>query len=367
MLYIKKQIKGMTPYQPGKPIEEVKRELGLATVHKMASNENPYGAPQEAKQAIQAAAADPEIYPDGYAAELRQAVAEELNVGEKQLLFGAGSDEVILMLCRAMLGPDTNTVMAVPSFSQYKHNAVIEGAEIREIPAVHGEHQLEAMLEAIDENTRIIWVCNPNNPSGAYINEEAFVDFLDRVPENVLVVSDEAYIEYVTAKDYPDTLKLLKEYPNLLLLRTFSKAYGLASLRVGYGIGHEELIQSLDPVRPPFNVTAVAQRAATAALKDRSFIENCREQNKKELEKMTAFCEGQGLDYVPSQTNFLLIHTGVAGSIVFNEMLKKGIIIRSGEALGYPESIRVTIGTEEQNEAFRKTLSEVLEHQQAKL
>ncbi|RSL33803.1 histidinol-phosphate transaminase [Salibacterium salarium] len=357
---VKPQILGMEPYKPGKPMEEVKRELGLTEVHKMASNENPYGASPAVQEAIKKMAEQPQIYPDGYATDIRGAVAAHLNVLPSQLIFGAGSDEVILMLCRAFLTPETNTVMATPTFSQYKHNAVIEGAEIREVPLRNGRHDLTSMLDQIDENTRIVWVCNPNNPSGTYTTQAEFESFIKQVPDDVLVVSDEAYIEYVTAEDFPNTLSYLETYPNVMILRTFSKAYGLASLRMGYGVASESLISALDPVRPPFNTTTMAQYAAAAALGDQVFIEDCRQKNREGLNAFEKFCEEKGFSYLPSQTNFLLMNTGVSGDAMFDELLKKGVIVRSGEALGFPHSIRVSVGTEEQNQIFLKAIDECL-------
>ncbi|WP_240375582.1 histidinol-phosphate transaminase [Bacillus piscicola] len=362
---VKKQLLGMEPYQPGKPIEEVQKELGLSEVHKLASNENPYGPSPQAIDAMKQAAAQAEIYPDGYAAEVRTAVAAHLNVRPEQLLFGAGSDEVILMLCRAMLGPETNTVMATPSFSQYKHNAVVEGAEIREVPLKDGAHDLESMLEKIDENTRIVWVCNPNNPSGTYTTRDEFELFLKRVPDDVLVVSDEAYKEYVTAEDYPDTLSYLDDYDNLMILRTFSKAYGLASLRIGYGVGAEDLIALLDPIRPPFNTSTAAQAAAIAALGDQAHLEECREKNNQGLKQFEDFCKKHDLSFLPSQTNFMLMETGILGNVMFDALLKKGFIVRSGEALGFPRAIRVTVGTDRQNQLFLKALEECLAEHRA--
>ncbi|MFZ4452288.1 histidinol-phosphate transaminase [Salibacterium aidingense] len=354
----KSQIIGMEPYKPGKPMEEVKRELGLSEVHKLASNENPYGPSPAVPKAVFEAAKRAEVYPDGYAAEIRGAVAACLDVHPSQLIFGAGSDEVILMLCRAFLTPETNTVMAAPSFSQYKHNAVIEGAEIREVPLKNGSHDLPAMLQQIDENTRIVWVCNPNNPTGTYTTAEEFDAFIKQVPSDVLVVSDEAYFEYVTAPDYPDTLSRLSDYPNLMVLRTFSKAYGLASLRIGYGVASPDLIEVLDPVRPPFNTTTIAQSAAIAALDDQEYIKNCRDRNRKALDQFVDFCKKHGLSYLPSQTNFLLLDTGIPGNKMFEALLRKGIIVRSGEALGFPTSIRVTAGKDEQNHLFLQALEE---------
>lgn len=357
----KKQIYGMTPYQPGKPIEEVKKELGLSEVIKLASNENPHGASERVKHTLEETAALLEIYPDGYAAALRKKTADFLGVKGEQLVFGAGSDEVILMLCRTFLDHTTNTVMATPSFSQYKHNALIEGAEIREVPLREGVHDLDAMLEAIDEQTRIVWVCNPNNPSGTYVDDKAFRKFVEQVPEHVLIVSDEAYIEYVTANDYPQTMSMLSDTPNLMLLRTFSKAYGMASLRVGFGIASEELISLVDRVRPPFNLTTTSQVAAIEALEDQEHIRQCVKDNAEGLEELQAFCRKHDLTYLPTQANFLLIYVKVPGDIMFNALLKKGFIVRSGQALGFPEAIRVTIGTKEQNKAFMTAFAACLE------
>ncbi|WP_088102200.1 histidinol-phosphate transaminase [Halalkalibacter urbisdiaboli] len=346
----KPQLSGLPSYKPGKPIEEVKKEFGLSKVIKLASNENPFGASPKAAEAIRQAASETAIYPDGYAAFLREKVASKLGVAKNQLVFGNGSDEVIQFLCRAFLSPDTNTVTADPTFSQYKLNATIEGAEVREVPSIDGVHDLDAMLEAIDEKTRIIWVCNPNNPSGTYVNQVAFESFIERVPKHVLVVSDEAYYEYVTAEDYPETLPLLEKYENLMILRTFSKAYGLAALRVGFGVASPKLISLLDPIRPPFNNTTFAHLAAAAALEDEQFITECVAKNTRGLEQFVAFCEKHNLYYYPSQTNFVLIDFKCPGNELFDYLLRRGFIVRSGEALGFPTCVRITIGSEEQND-----------------
>ncbi|WP_413380523.1 histidinol-phosphate transaminase [Alkalihalobacillus sp. 1P02AB] len=360
-MQIKGQLLGLPSYQPGKPIEEVKKELGLERVIKLASNENPYGASHNAKKAIQDALESLAVYPDGYAAAVREKVARFLNVRKEQLIFGNGSDEVIQFLCRALLTPESNTVTADPTFSQYKLNATIEGAEIKEVPLIDGVHDLEGMLSAIDENTKIVWVCNPNNPTGTYVGEERFLQFLNQVPKDVLVVSDEAYVEYVDADDYPDTIPLLEQHPNLVVLRTFSKAYGLASLRIGYGVANEQFIRSLDPVRPPFNNTNLAHVAASAAIDDQAFIMSCVEKNKLEMAKFVAFCERYELSYFPSQTNFLLVDFKRKGNDVFDFLLRQGVIVRSGEALGYPSYARITIGTEEENEYLFSALEKLLQ------
>ncbi|QQK79874.1 histidinol-phosphate transaminase [Salicibibacter cibi] len=363
-LKMKPIVDDLKPYEPGKPIEVVKEELGLESVIKLASNENPHGSSRTVQKQLQDAEM-PNLYPDGHARELRLAVADHLQVKEGQLLFGAGSDEVILLLCRAMLTAQTNTVMAAPTFSQYKQNAAVEGAKIVEVPLKDGVHDLDAMADAIDDETRIVWICNPNNPSGTYVSTATFSAFMERVPSDVLVVSDEAYGEYVEADDYPDTLAMLDTYENLLILRTFSKMYGLAGLRVGYAVGAQALISKLEPLRPPFNTTTLAQKAAIAALNDQAFVQDCREKNMREKNKLQTFFREIGCSPYPSETNFLLVDVGVNGDRVFDALLHRGIIVRSGEALGFPNCIRVSIGTEKENEQFMASFSEWINLQNA--
>ena len=357
----KRQMKGLTPYKPGKPIEEVKKELGLKEVIKLASNENPYGSSRTVKEAIEKELDQLHVYPDGYAASLRSAVSEHLELSEDKIVFGNGSDEVVQMLCRTYLEKGTNTVMASPTFPQYRHNAIIEDAEVREVPLKAGKHQLNEMLQAIDENTRIVWVCSPNNPTGEHVPEDELFSFMKQVPEDVLIVVDEAYKEYVTATDFPDTLAALSEFKNLVVLRTFSKAYGIAALRVGYGVANPDVVASIEPSREPFNTSRVAQAAAIAALNDQSFIQMCREENEKGRELYYGFCEQYNLSVYPSQGNFVLIDFGVPADEVFEYLMRKGYIVRSGSALGFPTSARITVGSEEQNKDIITCLSKFLD------
>ncbi|OAS86329.1 histidinol-phosphate transaminase [Metabacillus litoralis] len=357
-MQIKEQLLSLKPYQPGKPIEEVKKEFNLTKVVKLASNENPYGCSKKAKQAILDELDQLAIYPDGYSALLRTQVAKHVGVNEDELLFGNGSDEVVQIICRALLSPQKNTVMATPTFPQYKHNAVIEGAEIREVPLVDGDHNLDEMLTKIDENTTVLWVCTPNNPTGTYVKKQELLDFLSKVPKHVLVVVDEAYYEYVVAEDYPQTVPLLKDYPNLMILRTFSKAYGLAALRVGYGIANADLIRKIEPAREPFNTSRVAQAAAIAALEDPAFVSECSDKNKQGLQQFYQFCEDLKLEFYSSEGNFILIDFKRDSDEVFNALLKKGYIVRSGNALGFPTHLRITVGTEEQNAEIIEILKE---------
>jgi len=359
----KQQLDGMQAYKPGKPIEEVQREYGLKEVIKLASNENPFGCSPKVTAYLQNNAVNHALYPDGYAQNLRTAVANHLDVQETQLLFGNGSDDIIAIITRALLYPGVNTIMADLSFSQYWHNAEIEGAEVRKIPCVEGAHDLEAMAAAIDDRTSIVWICSPNNPTGVVISDTELRAFLAKVPNDVLVVLDEAYIEYVTHPEHKDTLPIIDQYPNVLLLRTFSKAYGLASFRVGYAIGQPEVIAKLDPVRAPFNNTILSQAVAAIALSDQEYIQACREANENGKKQYVEFCDKHNLKYFPSDTNFIFFDTKADSDVVFQELMKKGFIVRSGNALGLPGFIRVTIGTEAQNTALLNQLDNVLKEQ----
>ncbi|HET7578545.1 MAG TPA: histidinol-phosphate transaminase [Bacillales bacterium] len=353
----KQQLKGLAPYQPGKNVEDVKKELGLEKIVKLASNENPYGCSPVVKKAIEHEMGELAVYPDGYAAVLREKTARFLDVDIQNLVFGDGTDEVIQMICRAYLDANTNTVMPTPSFPQYRHNAVVEGAEIREVPVRNGRHDFEAMAEAIDDNTKIVWLCMINNPSGEYIRHSELVSFLKKVPDHVMVVCDEAYGEYVVADDYADALSLLDQYPNLVVTRTFSKAYGLAALRVGYGVAHPEITSALESIRPPFNTSRIGQFAAAAALDDQEFIRKSCQLNRDGLEQFYHFCDTFGLSYYPSQGNFILIDFNRSGDEVFDYLMRHGYIVRSGTVLGYPTAVRITIGKTEETEELIEILS----------
>ncbi|WP_188453865.1 histidinol-phosphate transaminase [Virgibacillus oceani] len=343
----KRILSEMTPYKQGMQIEEVKKEYGLKRIVKLASNENPFGYSRKLQEQLPNMLHDFEIYPDGHTAELRTALAEKLRVNENQLVFGSGSDELVQLTCRAFLYPGVNTVMANPTFPQYKHNAKIEGAEIREIPNHNGYHDLEAIFNAIDENTRVVWLCSPNNPTGCLIPRSDFYSFMDKCPKDVLVVLDEAYYEYIEPGLDPDAINNISNYPNLLILRTFSKAYGLAGLRIGYGVGSERLIAKLNVVRGPFNTTSYTQKAALIALHDDLFIQETYQQNKVIRESFQRFLDNLGLSYYDSHTNFLCVKLPVSGNEMFGYLLKNGYIVRPGEGIGCPNSVRITIGNKE--------------------
>ncbi|MGG1313451.1 MULTISPECIES: histidinol-phosphate transaminase [Cohnella] len=347
-------------YQPGKPIEEVKRELGLTEVIKLASNENPFGCSPAAVEAIQNELGQISIYPDGAAVELTEALAKHLGVGTDQLIFGAGSDEVILMIARAFLLPGEETIAADQTFPQYKHNVEIENGVYVEVPLKDGTHDLKGMLEKVNPKTKIVWICNPNNPTGTIVTHDEVEWFLSNVPPSVMVVLDEAYCEYVDDPSFPDGIALLKKYPNLVLLRTFSKIYGLASLRIGYGIGRPEVIRSINQVREPFNTSRFGQAAALAALRDQAFIDRCRKANREGLAYLRAEFDRLGLSAFPAYGNFIMVDVQRPAQDVFEALLRKGIIVRAGHRK-YPTHIRVTVGSAEQNAKFIGALESVLQ------
>jgi histidinol-phosphate aminotransferase len=358
----KAEIINLKAYQPGKPIEEVKRELGLTEIIKLASNENPFGCSDQAKQAIVAEVNNSSLYPDGASQELTAVVADHFGVASNQIIFGAGSDEIILMIARAYLIRGDETVMATHTFPQYKHNSEIEGAHSIEVPLVDGAHNLIGMLAAITPKTKIVWICNPNNPTGTMVTHLQVKAFLEQVSADVLVVLDEAYCEYTTSPEYPDGLQLLQSYPNLILLRTFSKIYGLASLRIGYGIGHSEVIRMINQVREPFNTSRFAQVAAKAAIQDQQFVTACREQNSMGLKYLNDQFTKLGLKAFPAHGNFIMVDTGKPADQVFQGLLERGFIVRGGHQLDFPTSIRVTVGSTEQNAKFIHALEQVLQN-----
>lgn len=357
----RKALKEMKPYTPGKSIEEVKKMYGLKDVVKLASNENPYGTVPAVKQYFENMTINYEIYPDGYAGMLRTKMAEKLAVPEDQLIFGSGSDELIVIIARALLGEGTNTIVATPTFPQYAHHAKIEGAEVKEIPLVDGRHDLHEFYQAIDANTSVIWLCSPNNPTGNLINQEELVSFLEKVPENILVVIDEAYFEYIVDPNYVNTLNLIDQFQNVIVLRTFSKAYGLAAFRVGYGISNSTVIANLDTVRSPFNITSTSLRLAEVALEGDSFIAMCRKSNREQMDRFKEFAEVNSLHVFDSEANFMLIEVPMSATEATEKLLKQGFIVRSGDALGVPGYIRVTIGTKPQNDGFLEAFSALLE------
>nr|WP_225941926.1 histidinol-phosphate transaminase [Sporosarcina limicola] len=350
----------MKPYIPGKSIDEVKRLYGLEDVVKLASNENPYGCAPSVKEFLSSTAFQQELYPDGYANGLRKKLAEKHGVDESTLLFGNGSDEIVSIITRALLDEGVNTVMATPTFPQYGHNAKIEGAEVREVPLKDGQHDLEGFLRAMDDKTAVIWLCSPNNPTGELIPSDKLLAFIEQVPMNVLVVLDEAYFEFITTPNHIDSITWLDKFPNMMILRTFSKAYGLAAFRIGYGIGNPTIITELNKIRNPFNNNVLALSVAEKALDDEAFIEQCRRLNHDQRERFKRYAHENKLHLFHSEANFMLIEVPGDADEAAEKLLQRGYIVRSGNALGTPGYVRVTMGTELQNTGFLTAFDHLL-------
>jgi histidinol-phosphate aminotransferase len=342
------QLDHLPVYHGGRPLEEVARELGLpaADLIKLASNENPLGPSPKAIAAMRDAAARVNLYPDGNAFYLRQRVADKLGTAPANLIFGNGSNEIIDFVSRALLGPKTNIVVSQYCFAIYPIAAHLAGADCISVPAKKFGHDLAAMAEAITPETRIVFVANPNNPTGTRASNEAVMELVNSIPDEVLLVMDEAYFEFID--DAPDLLPLISEKQNLLLMRTFSKIYGLAGLRVGYGIGHLDFVGALEKIRQPFNLNAIAQAAALAALEDDGHLRATRENNAEGLKFFeNAFAE-MGIETVPSHANFILAKVG-DGKAMFEKLQQRGIITRAMGGYGLAEWIRISIGTPLEN------------------
>ena len=355
---VKPHIASLEPYQPGKPVEELERELGIEGALKLASNENPLGPSPRAVEAIRRAAGEVHLYPDGSCHALRRELASRLGVPERAVVFGTGSDEILELVAKSFLAPGDEAVHAWPSFAMYPIVIRGMGAEPVAVPLdARAVHDLDAMLAAVGPRTRVVFLCNPNNPTGTSVGAEAVDRFVRELPEDVVLVVDEAYVEYVRRPDFPDSLELVRRRPSTLVLRTFSKIYGLAGLRIGYGIGGEELVSYLERARHPFTVSVPAQAAALAALADRAHVERSRRVNAEGAAYLERELAALGLEVWPTDANFVLVRVrpGIA-----DELLREGIIVRPMEGFGLPGHIRVTIGTPEQNRRLVETLRRLL-------
>ena len=358
MIQAPEHIKSIKPYFPGKPIEELERELGITGSVKLASNENPAGPSPMAIKALRKGISDMNRYPDGNCYYLRDSLATRLDVGNDELIFGNGSNEIIELAVRTFMGPGDEAVMAHPSFVVY--SMIVQAVKGKNIivPLKDAKHDLDAMAETITERTRIIFIANPNNPTGT-INTAVEMDaFMKRVPDNVLVVVDEAYYEYVSSREYADSMKYFGQERDILILRTFSKIYGLSGLRIGYGISKYGIVSEMNKVRQPFNVNAPAQRAALAALDDEKHIERSKGINEKGKKLIYKGLKSLGINFVPTEANFVFItfESDVAAEL-YDELLRKGVIIRP---MG-PRAIRVTIGLAKENRRFIEALKGVAE------
>ena len=357
----RKNILCVKPYIPGKPIEEVQRELGLKQVIKLASNENPYGPSPKVHQAILKEAKNLNRYPDGGCFHLRQALARRLKIKPPQLIFGNGSDEIIVMAVRAFVDKDDEVIIARPSFLIYEIAGQVAGAKIKAVPLKNFRYDLAGMKDAVGPKTKIIFIGNPDNPAGTYVSKDEVESFLKQIPRTVLVFFDEAYFEYVSGHDYPDTIELLKQYKNIIVTRTFSKMYALAGLRIGYGIAREETIDVLNRVREPFNVNSLAQTAALACLKDDHYYRGIAAKINQQRNFLYENLDQMDLWYVKTATNFILINVNKKSSQVAQQLLKRGVIVRDMSFWGLEFFIRVTIGTEAENKKLIRVLKEVVD------
>lgn len=348
-------------YQPGKPLEELQREYGIKNAVKLASNENALGPSPKAVAAIRRGLGNMHRYPDGGCFYLRKRLAKFLGVDPKGLIFGNGSDEVLVMAVRAFVEAGDEVVIADPTFLIYEIASQTEEARIVKVPMRDFRYDLPAMLSKITSRTKLVFIANPDNPVGTYISEKHLVSFLSKVPKEVVVVLDEAYFEFASMKkDYPRSISLLKRFPNLIVTRTFSKAYGLSGLRVGYGVMSEELVSTLSKVREPFNVNLLAQYGALAALDDTAHLRKTLDTVKKGRAYLFAEFKKLGLSYVDTVTNFVLVDLKTDAQNVYERLLKRGVIVRSMAAWGLRTYIRVTIGRMPENQRFLKALKEIL-------
>jgi len=355
-----KGVQGLQPYQPGKPVEELERELGISNIVKLASNENPLGPSPKALDAIREVMPELTRYPDGNAFRLKQAIADKLGVEINQITLGNGSNDVLELIARAYLTAHSASMYSQHAFAVYPIVTQAIGAQHIAVPAVNWGHDLDAMAEAITDKTRVIFVANPNNPTGTWLSEKAVRAFLDKVPERIIVVLDEAYTEYVDQPDFPDGISLLTDYPNLVVTRTFSKAYGLAGLRIGYSVSHPQVADILNRIRQPFNANMLAQEAAIAALSDDEYLAKSVQVNAEGMAYLEAEFKRLGLDYIPSVGNFISVDVGQPAGPVDQALLQEGVIVRPVAPYQMPNHLRVSIGTMEENRRFIEALEKVL-------
>lgn len=353
-------VQALRPYQPGKPIEELQRELGIEHIVKLASNENPLGPGEKALQAINNTLAELARYPDGAGFELKKALSEKLGVQASMITLGNGSNDVLNLIGLAFLNSQASVVFSEHAFVVYPMMAQYLSAQAIEVPAIDYGHDLEAMLAAIREDTRVVFIANPNNPTGTWLGHDRMHRFMQKVPDNVIVVLDEAYAEYIHDVDYANGLLLQKEFANLVVTRTFSKAYGLAGLRVGYSIASPQITDILNRVREPFNVNTLAQAAAVAALHDHDYLQKSIDLNKRGREQIEQGLAAMDLSFIPAQGNFVTFDTGVDAADVYQKLLEQGVIVRPVAAYGLPRHLRVSIGLEQENSRFLQALKQVL-------
>jgi histidinol-phosphate aminotransferase len=350
------ELEGITPYALGQTIDGIKEQYGITTVRKLSDNENVYGTSSRVREAIMEATANLAFYPDGMTSGIVEKLSSHYKLDQKHFLVSNGSEEIIRLLTRAYIDRHDEAVMAEVTFPRYKTNVLIEGGNAVTVPMVDGRHDLQKMQHAINEKTKMVFVCNPNNPTGTIVGKQELLSFIDTVPSHILIIMDEAYFEYADSEEYLDTMPLLDQYPNIVILRTFSKIYGLASLRVGYGIMHEEIAKELHKVRDVFNVNQLAQAAAVAAIEDQAFVLGCSAKNSKERDFLSAKFKELEIDSYPSQTNFIYAFTNRP---VIQALTENGVLVRQMQLPGYKEAFRITLGTREDHEFILQIVSQL--------
>ena len=356
-------VRGLHAYEPGKPVDELERELGLTNIIKLASNENPLGASQKVIDAITAELSELSRYPDGNGFALKQVLADKHGVTTKQVTLGNGSNDILELLTRAFVSPDNEVVFSEHAFAVYPIVTQAVGAKAVVVPAKQWGNDLDAILAAITDKTRVVFVANPNNPTGTCVGGDRLKSFIKKVPEHVLVVIDEAYFEYAQElfPDYESAEHYLSGSPNLIVTRTFSKAYGLAALRMGYSLSSPEIADFLNRVRQPFNVNSLAMTAAITALSDTQHLSDTLAMNKTGIEQYHQACIELGLEWIPTAANFISINVKQNGRDVFEKLLQRGIIVRPVDNYGMPDFVRITVGREEENQRCIEALTEVLQ------
>lgn len=352
-------LKDLSPYVPGRAIAEIQREFELDDVVKLASNENPLGMSPLAREALLAVADEAHRYPEGGSPDLRAALAAHHGVDSDRILLGNGSNEILTLLARLFLTPDDEVVVSQGAFAIYALSALAQGAAVREVPAVDFCHDPVAMARAITERTKVVYLCNPNNPTGTMFSRSAWEEFFEIAPSRVLVVCDNAYAEYVDNPDFPDALEEMDRHPGLVVLRTFSKIYGLAGLRVGYGIAPSRLVALYDRLRDPFHVNLAAERAAAAALGDVEHVLRSRRINLAGREFLMRVARTLGLPFLPSEANFLTLEVGDAAQTA-DALQRAGVIVRPLGGYGMPRHIRVSVGLPAENTSFAQALAALL-------
>lgn len=355
-------VQQLVPYKAGKPIEELERELGLSQIIKLASNENPFGAGKKALAAIRAALPELGLYPDGSGYHLKTALANKYGAAVEQITLGNGSNEILELIARAFVTPELEVIFSQHAFAVYPIVTQAVGATAVVVPAVDYGHDLEAMLDAVTPKTRVIFIANPNNPTGTLLSQASLEAFISALPDTVICVLDEAYFEFVSQVETVNSIDWLIKFPNLIITRTFSKAYGLAGLRVGYSLSSSEIADILNRVRQPFNNNSLALVAATAALDDIEHLQKTVQNNTQGMQQLTDGFKTLGLEWIPSAGNFVSVDLNQSGQLIYDKLLHKGVIVRPVGVYEMPSYLRISIGTPAENAVFLQALADVLKN-----